>query len=283
MAQGILPFGDGSEVHTESLFFNKKMFDGKILEHSMPVITGSIGTYVKLCEGETIDLPHPDYQLNGPLRHEGYEYSNTRDFHYKTRFAEGDTMNLSYNDTFIRYYVTNDIGTAYSESAVLKVSYSYERIVKKWDDVLIYNDYAHEVVAYQWYLDDKFLVGCVNQFCPIESNYSGYYRVELTLLGGGKQETCPLYVVGKSSAPAQISSYPNPAVSNQSFNLDVTGLSQEDLDGASLRVYEVSGRMVMNTTNVERANSLSLPEGVYIARLQTESGKVLTSKIMIGK
>ena len=95
--------------------------------------------------------------------------------------------------------------------------------------------------------------------------------------------TCSKALSIKKSAQASVSVYPNPARAGQEFTVKLSGFADEELQGAVLTVYSTQGIPVLTSRKVEQENRITLSgtDGVYMGRIATADGQVLTFKVVL--
>ena len=81
--------------------------------------------------------------------------------------------------------------------------------------------------------------------------------------------------VDESSLATDMTIYPNPATST----LHLTGVNQ----GNSIVVYDLLGRPVISTSFTNEINISLLCDGLYVLRVTTTDGDVITKKFMVRK
>jgi len=65
----------------------------------------------------------------------------------------------------------------------------------------------------------------------------------------------------------------------------MTGLTNEELDGAKMSIYSMQGKIIYHSTKVERQNIINLPavDGMYIGNVTTSKGEVFPFKVIVAK
>ena len=72
---------------------------------------------------------------------------------------------------------------------------------------------------------------------------------------------------------------PNPASANRPLNLQLQGVEARDVK--SVDILTMVGKKVSHFDNIESVNTNHLKEGMYIIRITTKNGKVITKKLQI--
>ncbi len=83
------------------------------------------------------------------------------------------------------------------------------------------------------------------------------------------------YIGVNESEDSNIAVYPNPA----SNTLHVSGLSQ----GASMAVFDITGRQVTPTSYADEINVSELHDGLYLLTITQSDGSIITRKFMVSK
>lgn len=142
-------------------------------------------------------------------------------------------------------------------------------------------------------LNGVFYVGIVQQGSGLinigfdsSTNSSRYNFINVT--GSWQQSSKPgsimlrpvtgaSYYIGidENSSATDLAVYPNPA----SSTLHLTGVNQ----GNSIVVYDLLGRQVISTSFTDEINVSQLCDGLYVLRVTTSDGDVVTQKFMVRK
>lgn len=80
-----------------------------------------------------------------------------------------------------------------------------------------------------------------------------------------------------------LKTYPNPVATSNTINIEVDGLSEEQLKGAVLSVFSNRGEKILTSAKVDAVNTITAGNtaGVYFVKLSTADGNVITQKITI--
>ena len=108
------------------------------------------------------------------------------------------------------------------------------------------------------------------------------YAVKVGRADGGVVFSCPFVPtvsVKKSAKVASVKVYPNPAVANQDFTVEIA--DAENLDGnATIVIYNANGVMVKRIDNASTINHIALPAGQYTG-VAVADGKKLTFRVIV--
>ena len=182
--------------------------------------------------------------------------------------------------------VRNELGLvsdSYSFQFVVNVSTDY--IVTKFDDVVLCDNKTNSFSSYQWYKNGKSIDGATNQFYNDPLGLVGAYSLKLKTVGGQDLQTCPRVLNIPKVKKVSVSVYPNPMRANQESTIKITGISNEELQGAVMSVYNIQGIRVYSTKTVEQINSLTLQnlDGSYVGHIITAKGNDYVYRILLVK
>jgi len=79
--------------------------------------------------------------------------------------------------------------------------------------------------------------------------------------------------------------YPTQVVAGQACTVKVSGIGNNELQGAELYIHSIQGILVYHSTKVELFNSIYLPtiDGMYLGRVTTTKGKEFQFKVIVKK
>lgn len=173
----------------------------------------------------------------------------------------------------------NDESPMYSLEFTIKLSKDY--IVKKFDDVILCDNSSNRFTAYQWYRNGQPIPGATGQFYNELSGLDGLYSLQVNTKEGDILWSCEQEFHTPKNKNATISAYPNPARSSAPFTVKITDLSDQDLRGAVMRIYNTLGSLVLSLNDVKQINSVKLPFGEYIGTVITSDQRKYTCKIIV--
>ncbi len=178
----------------------------------------------------------------------------------------------------------NDAGVEsvpYSFTFTVNVSPDY--IIPKFDDVVLCDNSSHLFTAYQWYKNEEAISGATKQFYNDPNGLVGSYSLKVTTVDGQVLYSCDKYL--NIPLAQKVTAYPSKIVGNQVLTVKVTGMMDEDLEGATLSVYTMQGVRVYRSTEVKVSNSVTLPsiDGMYLGRVITSTGKEFQFKVIVAK
>jgi len=161
------------------------------------------------------------------------------------------------------------------------INVSTDFIVAKFDDVVLCDNSSNRFVAYQWYKDGVALEGATKQFYNDLGGLVGSYSLKLTTVDGQTLYTCAKVLNIPLSKKVIV--FPSPVKVNQALTVKLTGMENEDLDGAELSFYSMQGVCVYHSSKVERLNAITLPpvEGMYLGRVTTSKGQEFPFKVIV--
>jgi hypothetical protein len=160
------------------------------------------------------------------------------------------------------------------------VNFSSDYLDKMWSDVVSCGNEDKLFSSFQWYHDDTLIAGANKQFYCDLNGLSGTYSVRVTTPSGDSLFVCGKYFEKQAQA-FSIVAMPNPATSNQKFDLKVSGLDEGQLQRAKLYIYAENGILVYSTSHVDKTNGVSLPTGNYAAIVIVDNDKSANCKILV--
>ncbi len=160
---------------------------------------------------------------------------------------------------------------------------------QRWDDVVVVNNNpanngGYKFSTYQWYRNGELIPGATEQYYQEEGGLEGFYACELNgVMADGTRVhfiTCEKYFSGHAS----IRVYPVPATTAQDVTIELN-LTDEELDGAILDIYDVKGahiRSLSNLTPITKVGNFGA-QGTYFGRIITGTNEIKTVKFIIVK
>ena len=261
---------------------------------SNPIVVNALKAPQPACEGDKLSLAYTltsgrptEYQivfdakaLTAGFSNSGYAALPTDDgavsFSIPARVTDGT------------YQATLQLRDGYgniSEPAAFQVTVnvSADVIVPKFGSVVLIDNHDGRFTGYQWYRNGSAIGGATSQFYKDPNGLSGTYYAQLKTATGQTVNTCSKALSIKKSAQASVSVYPNPARAGQEFTVKLSGFADEELQGAVLTVYSTQGIPVLTSRKVEQENRITLSgtDGVYMGRIATADGQVLTFKVVL--
>jgi hypothetical protein len=175
----------------------------------------------------------------------------------------------------------NDASELYPFTFSVNLSSDY--IIAKFNDVVLCNDASNRFTAYQWYKNGAPISGATKQFYNDPQGLSGAYAVQVVTVAGETLMSCAKTIAMPAPTSVTLTVYPNPVYSSQGCSVKVSGLSDSDLQGATLSVYSLRGLRVFHAQKVETLNTLTMPaeNGVYVGHLTTAKKKDYTFKVVV--
>jgi hypothetical protein len=163
------------------------------------------------------------------------------------------------------------------------VNVSTDYIIPKFDDVVLCDNSSHLFTTYQWYKDGEAISGATKQFYNDPNGLVGYYSLKVTTVDGQVAYSCDKYL--NIPLAQKVTAYPSKIVGTQVLTVKVSGMMDEDLEGATLSVYTMQGVRVYRSTEVKVSNSVTLPsiDGMYLGRVITSTGKEFQFKVIVAK
>ncbi len=178
----------------------------------------------------------------------------------------------------------NSIGAESEQYAfTFTINLSSDYLIGKFSDVVLCDNSSNLFATYQWYKNDAAINGATKQYYCDPNGLSGAYHVQVTTTNGESLKTCPATFNKKITKNTGINVYPNPAKLGQQLTIEISGITEEEFDGATLQIYNMQGVEVYKSGNVESINHLTInnQSGNYVIRITTAKGKTLNGKIAL--
>ncbi|MCR4965956.1 MAG: PKD domain-containing protein [Bacteroidales bacterium] len=230
--------------------------------------------------------------------------SGTPNSNFVVTYANGDTYTGTIDDntaTFQAPTAPGDYPAVFTVDGcdydivvrVLVGDYSfgglYPIMDQRWHDVVVVNNNpetngGHTFVGFQWYKNGILIPGAIYSNYQEIGGLNGFYSVELIEQAADGSmvtyQTCEFYFSSASSVRA----YPVPANINQEITLELD-LSEAEMDGAVLDIYNVTGSLISHVTNLEPITKISgfKAQGTYFGRILTGTNEIKTVKFVIVK
>ena len=230
--------------------------------------------------------------------------SGTPDNNFVVTYANGDTYTgtiVNNTATFQAPAAPGDYPAVFSVDGcnydivirVLVGEYSFGNTLpmmdQRWHDVVVVNNNpetngGHTFVGFQWYKNGILIPGAIYSNYQEIGGLNGFYSVELIEQGPDGSMvtymTCETYF----SSASTIRAYPVPANVNQEITLELD-LSAEEMNGAVLDIYNVTGSLISHVSNLEPITKISgfYAQGTYFGRILTGTNEIKTVKFVIVK
>ena len=246
---------------------------------------GEIATPASICEDEVLTLQIPETQF---ATSQGWQLSPTLDFDNPIPY-EGEPLDSSYDGWFIRYFVTNDYGTDYSNIVSITVLPLPEAIPEivgpqevyvSTNTVLGLYDYSIDSVQfathYEWALEGaNWPMDTTSTYCtllaatPVTAtlkatawNGCGYTEQQIVIHAG-------FFDVNENQA-LPVAVYPNPA--RDKVFIETEGIVR-------VRLYDILGQCLIekegrNNDKLE-ININNLIPAIYTIEILAEQGRII--------
>lgn len=160
------------------------------------------------------------------------------------------------------------------------VNVSPKRIISKFNDVVLFDNWNHQFVGYQWYKDGSLILGATHQYYCDPEGLSGNYSVELTKPDGSIVRTCPKPFYQAEGLNAVIA--PNPARVSQECHLRLDNTKDGAVCPTTIQVFDLSGNVVQKTTTDQSIATLRFSTtGTYFVHVQTPEKSVVFKMMVI--
>jgi hypothetical protein len=180
--------------------------------------------------------------------------------------------------------VRNEFGlesAAYSFTFTINLSTDY--MTTKFNQIILVDNSSNRFTAYQWYKNGVAVNDATKQFYNDPAGLVGAYAVQVTDANGLKIMSCEKTL--NFVKAVKVSIYPNPVKSTQTCTVQVSGLSNKELETADLSVYTLQGICIYQSPKVEMFNYMRLPDvdGVYVGHIKTADGNEYLFKVIVIK
>jgi hypothetical protein len=193
---------------------------------------------------------------------------------------------VSYGNYQATLQMVNELGVesdVYPFQFVINLSTDY--IIPKFDDVVLCDNHTNSFSSYQWYKNGTAISGATGQYYNDPNGLVGSYSLKLKTVTGQDLQTCSKVLNIPKAKKVSVSVYPNPMRANQESTVKISGMSDEEMQGAVMSVYNVQGIQVYATRNVLQTNSLILSglDGAYVGHIITTKGNDYVYRILLVK
>ncbi|HEV2478120.1 MAG TPA: MBG domain-containing protein [Puia sp.] len=162
------------------------------------------------------------------------------------------------------------------------INQSAALVREHWGDVLIFDNSSNDYVQWQWYKDGSAIAGATGPFYSETPALNGQYYVIATDNSGAVVQTCVLNLTPSGTAPGGIKVFPNPV--NGGSAVTVTcDYAPAMLQGATLQVVDISGKVWQTVTNVQPSMQVTMPAGggIYIINLVLSNGQKASVNVLV--
>ena len=160
---------------------------------------------------------------------------------------------------------------------------------QRWNDVVVVNNNpanngGHTFVGFQWYKNGVAIPGAVYSNYQEIGGLNGFYSVVLVEKDSSGNmvtyKTCEMYFNSVSTVKV----YPVPATVQQSITIELD-LTSDELDGAVLDIYNVTGAHINHVTDLRPITKIDgfKAQGTYFGRILTGTNEIKTVKFIIVK
>lgn len=161
------------------------------------------------------------------------------------------------------------------------VNVSAGRIIKKFNDVLLFDNSDNKFTAFQWYFYGMEVPGATQQFLYFTEAMAGSWSLKLTTAEGETFFTCPRDL-GIFPALAKVKISPNPVRIDENAVLNLGGFTSDELKDATFAVYNMQGICMLETSAIHENLKFSFRNaGIYICRLTLTNGTVINTKLLV--
>jgi hypothetical protein len=198
--------------------------------------------------------------------------------------VSGDTLTLLEPGTTV--VTATQAGNAnYSAAHAVTDTVYYQAaslIRQRWNDAIFFDNSSGDYVQWQWYKNDDAVPGATAPYYSETPSLNGQYFVIATNKDGQKVQSCTLDIAAGAAVPGGIKVYPNPANAGAMATITCNYTSAA-LQGATLSVLDLAGRVLQQLTNVQPTMQVAMPSqtGTYIVILLLASGQKTSVNVLV--
>lgn len=175
--------------------------------------------------------------------------------------------NAAYGTYHGEFILVDAVGTESAKQQFdIAVNFPSTYILSKFNDVVFINNAENRFTEYQWYKNGDKINGATEQFYNDKQGINGLYSA-VVVSEGKSIKICPAQLnvavsTTKSLAKSAII-YPNPASASQPINIRLQNFDQDDLNSATLVIFNSLGNKVLQRHNLTEEFAVTLPKGSY--------------------
>jgi hypothetical protein len=174
-----------------------------------------------------------------------------------------------------------DESAEYPFQFLIQLSKNY--IVDKFDDIVLFDNSSGQYCGYQWYKNGLLIDGATLQYFIDSEGLIGSYSVKVTTNDGEEVWTCSKSFNIPLEPEVSVAVFPNPAKANQPVTIRIAGMSDSELQGTSLSLYDLNGIQVATYGHLLTDNQFVFgrSDGAYIGHLVMPSGRVIQFMVVV--
>jgi hypothetical protein len=254
----------------------------------------SIVVDASICPGTAFDIPYV-IKSGTPTQYR-IDFDNTAnsaglvDVEYTDFPTSGQVIEVVLPDgmSFGTYHATFQVRSSSGVESVLypfqfNVLLSSDYIIGKFDDIILFDNSSQKFASYQWYKNGLLIDGATQQYYIDSEGLIGSYSVKVTTNDGEEVWTCSKSFNIPLEPEVSVAVFPNPAKANQPVTIRIAGMSDTELQGASLSVHDLNGIQVSSYNRISTDNQFVFgrSDGAYIGYLVMPSGRVIQFMVVI--
>ena len=183
-----------------------------------------------------------------------------------------------YSGSIKLYINQNPVAKEYP--LTIEVAIARNALLHLYKDVIFVNN--HDGLygkngTYQWYHNDQEIPNANYQYL-YDQNPSGKYKARMLTTDGVTVYSCPIDEGTSKKSAVPVKTYPNPAVSDEPFVIDILDYTPET--SYSILISNSSGVIIKEIPDATEYTSVTLPRGIYSCAL-VSGGKKHGFKIIV--
>ena len=155
-------------------------------------------------------------------------------------------------------------------------------IAQHWSDAIFFDNSSGDYVKWQWYKNGDAVAGATDPYYNETPSLNGKYYVIATNKNDKDVQSCILTITGGAAIPGGIKVSPNPASAGAQVTV-TCNYPAAALDGATLQVLDLTGRIRQQLTNVQPTMQVTMPSdtGIYVVKLILTSGQRASTNVLV--
>jgi hypothetical protein len=238
-----------------------------------------------LCTAEELQLT-VEYAPATTVHYQWYYIGDTEDVLITD--ATDSVLMFNYSNAIdgLEYYVVLSNACMSETSNTAAFAMNPYQIKQEWEDVIYFDDYDHEFVWFQWYVNGIAVTdgtGNAQAYSDIRG-LNGIYHVRAFRPDSTFVETCPVEIKSSGAYANTVTLTPNPVapLSPVTVEIDVEGFQ---INGAEIIIFGEDGRRHQSYPVISTTMIIISPEvsGNYLVRIVDRVGNIYIRKLVVFK
>jgi hypothetical protein len=157
-------------------------------------------------------------------------------------------------------------------------------ISQHWSDAIFFDNSSGDYIQWQWYKDGEAVAGATSPYYSESAPLNGQYFVIATNSAGQQVQSCTLTITSGGAIPGGIKVYPNPTSGGAAVTV-TSNYPSAALQGATMQVLDITGRVLQQLTNVQPSMKVTMPSenGIYIINLLLANGQKASTNVLVAQ